>query len=787
MERRLLKSNYRWILKRADEEKVRALTDALHISTLTARLLVLRGIDRPNKADIFLHTEKAQFHDPMKMLGMKEAAERIIRAVRDQEVIRVFGDYDADGVTSTALLIRALRKMGARVTSYIPNRFKDGYGPNVRAVEKAEEDRVGLIVTVDSGIAALEAASRARELGIDYIVTDHHEPPAVLPNAFAILNPKQPECDYPFKGLSGAGVALKLVQAICPDQLNDGWIALASVGTVADLVPMRDENRLIVSKGLRAMDGGSLAGIDALKIKAGISGTMDSDMIGFQLAPRLNAAGRLADADAALCLLLADSAGEAAPLADRLEELNRQRKALADKIMIEADKEASGYYRRGDKALVLAGKNWHQGVIGIVASRIVEKYYRPTIILSIDEQSGAAKGSGRSIDGFNLYRGLERSSEHLTQFGGHQMAAGLSLPEEEIDAFREDFNLAAAESLDDQAFVPRLAVDGECTPDQITVDQIEELDKMAPFGTDNPRPTFRMDTVRLSRISAAGREKAHLKVTFQGREKELDGIGFGLGGRLEQISPIDCPTVIGNCSINEWNGFRKPQFLIEDLCIDGPQIFDWRSEQRIREKISALPSESATLLAFHPESAERLRIGNSVTLFEPGMSVSRPSLVLLDLPEQEDQLSELTVNSPRVHRVYAVFYHQREHYFSSFPSRNHFVWYYALIRQEHSFMLDAMAPKIARYKGWPERTIHFMTKVFFELGFVKIEKGLLTENSAPVKAPLTASLTYRKEKKQLELEDLFCYSPLSSLKTWFEKQMKYRDKATEPEGTMNGL
>lgn len=783
----MLKPNYHWILKRADETKTHALADALHISSLTARLLVLRGIDRPEKAKIFLHPEKVQFCDPMEMLGMREAAARIVRAVRDGEAIRVFGDYDADGVTSTALMIRALGKMGAKVSSYIPNRFTDGYGPNVRAVERAGNDQVKLIVTVDSGIAALEAASKAKELGIDYIVTDHHEPPAILPDAFAILNPKQPGCDYPFKGLSGAGVALKLVQAVCSGPADDNWIALAAIGTIADLVPMRAENRLIVSRGLQIIGGGSLAGIDALKIKAGISGAVDSDMIGFQLAPRLNAAGRLADADTALRLLLSDDGEEAALLASRLEELNRQRKALADQIMLEADKEASDYCRRGDKALVIAGKDWHQGVIGIVASRVVEKYYRPTVILSIDQQSGTAKGSGRSIDGFNLYLGLKKSAGNLTQFGGHQMAAGLSLPADRIDAFREDFNRAAEESLDDQAFIPRLAVDGECTPDQITVKQIEEMERLAPFGTDNPRPAFRMNAVRLSKIGAVGREKAHLKVMFQGRDQELDGIGFGLGGRLEQISPIDCPSVIGNCSINEWNGFRKPQFLIEDLRIDGPQIFDWRSDRKIREKISGLPPESATLLAFHPESAEELGIAGGITLFEPGMSVRQPDLVLLDLPDQEDQLSELAGNSPLVHRIYAVFYHRHEHYFTSFPSRKHFVWYYALIRQEHSFMLDAMARKIARHKGWPEQTIHFMTRVFFELGFVKIDKGLLTENSAPVKAPLTASLTYRKEKKQLEMEDLFCYSPLSSLKTWFEKRINDRDKATEPEGTMNGL
>ncbi|RYL93904.1 single-stranded-DNA-specific exonuclease RecJ [Sporolactobacillus sp. THM7-4] len=778
----MLKPNSRWILNRADGEKVSRLSAELNISPLTARLLILRGIEDPEKADVFLHTDKAEFHDPLDMLGMREALVRIRHAVENHEPIRIFGDYDADGVTSTALIVRALKEMGANVDSYIPNRFKDGYGPNVPAVERAAKDGVRLIITVDSGIAALDPAEAARRLGVDYIVTDHHEPPAVLPDAMTILNPKQPGCDYPFKGLSGAGIALKLVQALCPDAGVGDWTALAAIGTIADLVPLQDENRLIALKGLRTINAGTYTGITALKAKAGCTGPADSDTIGFQIAPRLNAAGRMSDADSALRLLLSDDENESALLAEELEELNQSRKSLVDSIFNEADKQAGILYEQGYTALVIAGEKWHQGVIGIVASRIVEKYYRPTIILSIDKQAGLARGSGRSIEGFNIYQGLTASRVHLIQFGGHKMAAGLTLRADEITAFRDDFNQAAARELNEQDLVPLVEVDGQCTPDQITTEQIDQLALLEPFGTGNPRPMFQMSGVALSRLSCVGRKNDHLKLTFKGEKKELDGIGFGLGKKKEMISPIDRISVIGRWGINEWNGFRKPQFMIEDMAVDGLQLFDWRSEQQLDEKIDRLGPDQTAVVSFQPDSADQMQISIQTVRYRQGLVIDKPCLVLLDLPDREEQLSELLRNSPAVHRIYAVFYHPRDHYFSSFPTRNHFKWYYALILQKQSFKLSAMVKQVAGYKGWSSSSIYFMTQVFFDLDFVKIEEDILTVNQKPTKAPLTSSATYQRAKSQLEMEELFCYSSLTSLKAWFDKHA-----AAEPEGTIHGL
>ncbi|MCO7126403.1 single-stranded-DNA-specific exonuclease RecJ [Sporolactobacillus shoreicorticis] len=770
----MLKSKNYWKIKKVDEEKMQRLSESLHISVLTARLLVARGFDDAEQAKHFLHCESMKFYESMKMKGMDKAVVRVSKAVTNGEQIRVFGDYDADGVTSTAILIRALTSIGAHVSYYIPNRFKDGYGPNVGAVEQAKKDGVTLIITVDSGIAASDPAECAKRMGIDYVITDHHEPPDQLPEAFAILNPKQKDCPYPFKGLSGAGIALKLAQAICPsDTFDEKLVALAAIGTIADLVPLVDENRLIAYLGLKTMNAGSLPGIDALKIKASGAGMVDSDVIGFQMAPRLNAAGRMNDARAALELLLTEDVSEAAALAEQLDSLNQDRRAIVDRIAREADAQAAGYISRGDKALVLAGTDWHQGVIGIAASKIVGKYYRPVIILSIDEETGIAKGSGRSIEGFNLYQGLKDASNYLIQFGGHQMAAGMTVAKNEIDAFRKAFADAAARVLQPEDLVPQLTIDGVSSVDDLSVDLIEELAQLAPFGTDNPRPLFQIEQAPLAKLGAVGRNNNHLKVTLKGGEKELEAIGFGFGSWMSRISPNDHLVAVGELGINEWNGFRKVQLLIRDLCVEGIQVYDWRSVRDIHEKTAQLVEDSVTLLAFQPETAAHFQLEGIVQVYESGMSVPSDAVAFLDLPDDEAQLADMIGSNPQLNRFYCIFYHPEDHYFTVFPERDHFVWYYALIRKRHSFDVQEMIRQIAGYKGWSEQSISLMTQVFFELGFVKIEKGFLTENPSPVKAPLTSSDTYRKEKMQRRLEARFCYSPIGELKQWIMAQFMH--------------
>lgn len=785
----MLKSRTRWMMRPVDEDKVRALAGAINVPPIIARLLVSRGMEDAAQAALFLHPEKIGFHDPMLLDGMAAAVKRIRQAILNKEKIVVFGDYDADGVTSTSLLVRALAQMGADVSFYIPDRFKEGYGPNEPALAKVKQDGAELVVTVDTGIAAAGEAAYAASIGLDYIVTDHHEPPAVLPEGCAVIDPKKKTCTYPFKGLSGAGVALKLVQALMGGDVPHALFSLAAIGTIADLVPLVDENRLIAAKGLSEIESGTFCGVDALVKKCGHGKKIDSDLVGFHLAPRLNAAGRMAHANTAVRLLLTDDEAEAETLAEELNQLNTERKALVDTIAAEAEKQAVIAAAKHQKAFVIAGVGWHQGVIGIVASRIVGMFYRPTVILSIDLETGLAKGSARSIDGFNLYQALAECSGCLEQFGGHEMAAGMTLVKDNIPAFRLRLNQAAEAVLDERALTPVQWIDSRCEAGEATVELIDQFERFAPFGMANPKPVFQLTAAPFVSAKTVGQNGDHLKMVFKGHAANLDGIGFGLGAKAAELAADDDVSAVGELGVNEWNGFRKPQLFICDLKVDGWQLFDWRHEQKLREKILRLPGDKTTLLAFHPETTEDIGlqdIEEALTIYDADGPKMKTDLVLLDLPDDLSQLEELLAANPGIGRIYAVFHHSTEHFFSAFPTREHFKWYYAVIRRQQSFRLSPMLKQIARYKGWQMETVRFMTKVFFELDFVKIEGDVLISNAAPRKTPLTASETYRKQLNQMQLEEKLCYSSLSSLKAWFNEKRQGECPPAE-EKTVHGL
>ena len=423
----MLQSKTRWLLKKADETIINTLMNELNQPRIVAALLVNRGIKTVDAARSFLYAEEQDFYDPFLLTGMEEAVKRIVKAVKNEEKITIYGDYDADGVSSTTVLKLALNQLGAeQVDWYIPNRFTEGYGPNKDAFRKIKEMGTSLLITVDCGISAIEEAQLAKELGMDYIITDHHEPGPILPEALAILHPKKPGETYPFSELAGAGVAMKLAHALL-GELPDELIGIAAIGTIADLVPLHDENRLIALRGLRALKKTKRPGLLALYKKAGI--TMDSfneDSIGFGIAPRINAVGRLEDADPAVELLLTNDREEAERIAEEIDFLNKERQSIVKEITNEAIAQVESCFPPEDfPVLVIAKEGWNPGVVGIVASKLVEKYYRPTIILSIDREKGMAKGSARSIPGFDLFQNLSLNRELLPHFGGHPMAAGM--------------------------------------------------------------------------------------------------------------------------------------------------------------------------------------------------------------------------------------------------------------------------------------------------------------------------------------------------------------------------
>jgi len=428
----MLHSKANWKVTEIEEASVSKLAEKIGLSKIATRFLVQRGMKNKEEVDAFLHMDESALHDPFLLKNMDKAVNRIHEAIKSEERILVFGDYDADGVTSTSLMYMTLKLLGANVGFYVPNRFTEGYGPNEKAFRHAAEEEISLIITVDTGISAIHEADVAKELNIDLIITDHHEPPPSIPDAFAVINPKQQDCSYPNENLAGVGVAFKVSQALM-DRIPEEFYDLVAIGTIADLVSLQGENRFLAMKGIQSLGRSQRPGLKALLEIAGSNGQdITEEQIGFLIGPRLNAAGRLDSADPAIELLITEDLLEAEELAQMIDDLNKERQQIVKDIAKEAEEQVE---KNGIPPVIIVGDyGWNAGVIGIVASRLVEKYYRPTIVMSFDEESGLAKGSARSIEGFDLFQSLSKCREWLPHFGGHQMAAGLTVIINEISS-----------------------------------------------------------------------------------------------------------------------------------------------------------------------------------------------------------------------------------------------------------------------------------------------------------------------------------------------------------------
>ena len=513
---------YLWERLACNEEAVKGLVDALKVSPAIARLLAIRGMDEPERAQRFLHPSLDHLHDPFRLADMAPAVARVLGAIERKERIVIHGDYDVDGITSTVILRRALELFGGDVTHFIPNRMRDGYGLQPETIDRLQADGAKLVISVDCGIRGVEAARRARELNVDLIITDHHEPDATLPAALAVINPKRHDCAYPDKHLAGVGVALKLVHALCLKLDRERWlpafVKIAAIGTLADVVPLVGENRVIAKLGLVMLSQGPhKVGLRALLDVAGLTGKpIDGGHVSFQIAPRVNAAGRMASPDIAARLLLAADeamAAEATGLARQLDEENVRRQEEEAGILSAARKVVETDPAVGAHSiLVVAGEGWHRGVIGIVASKLVDSFHRPAIVLSIE--GDLAHGSCRSIRGFNVLAALEHCAVHLSRFGGHKQAAGLTMEAARVGAFREMLADYADKLLGPDDLKPRLRIDGCLGFRDITADFAGEMALLAPFGAGNPRPLFEAQGVEV--IDGPRRIKErHLKMALK--------------------------------------------------------------------------------------------------------------------------------------------------------------------------------------------------------------------------------------------------------------------------------
>jgi single-stranded-DNA-specific exonuclease len=561
----------RWVESEVDTARAAALAKALRLHPLAARVLAARGLADPAEAQAFLAAPLAGLPDPFSMKGMEAAVARVVRAIEGGERIACYGDYDVDGVTSTALLAVFLRAAGADVVTYVPHRLVEGYGLNRDAVARLAGQGVRLLVTLDCGITSVEEIRAAAALGVDTVVVDHHTVPVELPAAAAILNPHQPGCAYPSKDLAAVGVTFALAMALRrrlreqgrfgegrPEPNLKEALDLVALGTIADVVPLVGANRILVRWGLEELARARRLGVRALKRVAGIpeANPVTAGQVGFRLAPRINAAGRLDDAGRGVRLLLSDDPAAARALAEELDRENQARQEIERRILDEAVSDAVAAVRGGARGLVLARDGWHPGVVGIVASRVAERFHRPAVLVGLAD--GTGKGSGRSIEGFHLHDALAACSGHLSRFGGHRHAAGLTLERAALPGFRAAFEAFAASRLSPEDLVPRCRIDGWVAEPDVSERAAEDLGRLAPFGAGHPEPVFalRAPAARARTVGAGG---AHLKLAL-GR---LDAIGFGMGERLEACSgALEAAFTIG---FDEWDGTRRLQLRLRDL------------------------------------------------------------------------------------------------------------------------------------------------------------------------------------------------------------------------------
>lgn len=575
-----MQSTAEWIITETDASKVRQLQTALGLCEPVARALVNRGVSTEKEARRFLQPDLSDLHDPYLFRDMKAAVTRIVRAIKQEEPIVIYGDYDVDGITGTAILVKFIRRLGGRVTSYIPDR-QEGYGLNCGAIRSLAEQGCKLVVTVDCGISSHEEIALGYSLGMEFVITDHHEPPPELPRAEAIINPKVAGSGYPFSGLAGVGVAFKVIEAIVrvaskksdiSCYLNE-YLDLAALGTVADMVPMVDENRVIVRTGLPLIGEGRSHGLAALLRVAEIEGKEVSvrDAL-FGLAPRINAAGRMGSPYLALDLLLSTDRLDACRKAQDMDSLNQSRRGVQQEILEDILLGLPSPVDYEEGIIVAVGDDWHPGVVGLVASKITEMYYRPAVVLS--RECGQARGSARSIPGFDMYDALFRCRDLLSEFGGHQQAAGLTVKEDKIDELTERLKRIARETLDLRLLVRQIHVDSVLRSPDLNMDLAKQVQRLEPFGESNPPPLFLVPNIPVIEYRTVGADLRHLKLTLGTADAPVDVIAFGQGDLAMTIlnNRIETIDVVGEVTVNEWNGREQLQIIAYDFAPAGSAV-----------------------------------------------------------------------------------------------------------------------------------------------------------------------------------------------------------------------
>lgn len=767
-----MKSRYDWeYLPKPNGTLVTDLAAQCQLQPEIVRLLINRGLTEQKTIEKFLNPQVDQLHDPLLLFDMAKAVKRIRQAIEENQLIAVYGDYDADGVTSTSLMLEVLESLGANVTTYIPDRFKEGYGPHESAFKKLIDAGVQLIITVDNGVGGQQAITYAQKQQVDVIVTDHHELPPTLPPAYAIVHPRHPQGHYPFGDLSGVGVAFKVASALLEAPASDSF-DLAAIGTVCDLVSLTDENRVLVSLGLQQLRQSSRIGIDALCQVAGVKqAQLDEQTIGFVLGPRLNSLGRLGDAKPGIKLLTTFDPDEAADLAKFVQTQNKRRQQYVQEIATTALAMAQTPENQQRQTLVLAHSGWHEGVLGIVASRVVEATGKPTLILTQrDDQT--FKGSGRSVAAFHLFNALDHYRQLMTSFGGHHMAVGLSLPQENLTALMAGLEKQAEQVDLRHQKQAALKVDLQLPVAAATSDFLQAYRQLAPFGTDNPAPLFALTPQQVTEVKAIGADHSHLKFKLADQNAQLAVIAFQMGRYAPELKAADRVTVVGQLNEHEWQGRRQLQLQLLDFKIAGHVIVDQRTGQLHKP----LFQHAATYVFFSDKLKQQVQTnlsaqGQAVSANET-FKMTTDTLVLVDLPPTLAALRNLLQQHQHEYdKLVTCFYCHQPVSLNGMPARAEFIRLFKFVATHRAVNLRTQFAQLANYLKIQQPLLVFMVQVFAELGFVSITDGKMQAVAHPVKADLKSAPSYQQRQQQLLVEQKLIQSDNSALKQWLQAQM----------------
>lgn len=766
----MVEAQYDWQrIAAPDKQIVERLSQELGINPVIARLLAERGITTPEEAHRFTQPSMQAVHDPHQLHDMDKAVERIQEAVAAGEQITVYGDYDADGITSTALMYEVLQDVGANVNYYVPNRFRDGYGPNAEAYQKIIDQGTKLIITVDNGVSGKAVIDPVVKQGVDVIVTDHHEMPEALPDAYAIVHPRYPRSNYPFADLSGVGVAFKVAWALL-DEFPEELLDLVAIGEIADVVSVSDENRPLIMMGIQELRQGMRPGLHALVKEAGISEQSLTDQdIGFVIAPRLNALGRIADANEGVELLTTLDEDRATKLAKAVDQANSKRQELVNEIMGEAQQQVERL-PQDQPVLLVIGHDWHQGVLGIVASRLMDQTGKPTIVASTNDDQKIAKGSGRSVDGFNLFAALDGHRDLMTSFGGHPAACGLSFATENGEKLRDVLISEAENQHFDGKKKQPLEIAASISPAEINMQLYDQLVSLSPFGPGNEQPVFELQPDQINSIVTMGKDNSHLKFMVGGPQSQVTVIAFGKG-KLAAVLKAAMASQIKlavKLSINEWRGKRTVQLMLEDISIDSPVIID----QRTNKLNPQLFNETGYYIAFDKKLRDNIQPhlpeGSALSPTEAAQTdFSAQRVTIVDCPSNLKEFEKLFSNDQQApSMIRLLLFQPHSVYLSGMPVRDEFARLYRLVVRTTQIDLNRQLNQLSSQLKINADRLIFMLRVFSAAGFVTIKDGILKPVSDVNKTDIKETSPYQRRVAQYQAEQVLLFSDSKALAKW---------------------